>query len=244
MGCLVEDFLLQVLGVPLKLSPVDIHKGLGVIQAPAEVCLEFVPYDRDKGFSVMSPFVLLPAEADLVPQERRGKGNLGRSRSSNGSKIVLTLLTEVVVVYVGLSAVYVWGTGLQLLPGCLGNDGSWIGSGSGSRSRNRSRNGSENGNGSSNVQKSLKNPLQVILGILGDISSTTGVSAVGGFAPAGPAGWSDNLSPDSGGGEESGGATEGVMEGMTERCSQRGHLRPRTEVILELISSKTLFQTG
>ena len=59
----------------------------------------------------MSPLVLLPAETNLVPEERCGKRNLGRPCSSNGSKIVLTLLTEVVTVYVGLSAVYVRETG-------------------------------------------------------------------------------------------------------------------------------------
>ena len=47
VGCPVEDFLLLVLGVPLKLSPIGVHKGLGVTQATAEECLEFVPCDRD-----------------------------------------------------------------------------------------------------------------------------------------------------------------------------------------------------
>ena len=60
----------------------------------------------------MSPLVLLPAEADLVPEERRGKANLVRSHSSSGSKVVLALLTEVVAVHMELSEVYVWGTGL------------------------------------------------------------------------------------------------------------------------------------
>ena len=60
----------------------------------------------------MSPLILLPAETDPVPKEGCGKRNLGRPRSSGGSKIVLTLLTEVVAVYVGLSAIYVWGAGL------------------------------------------------------------------------------------------------------------------------------------
>ena len=55
-----------------------------------------------------------------------------------------------------------------------------------------------------------------------------------GFLPEGPAGWSDNLSPDSGGGEESGGAIEGATEGATEGRSRRGRPRPRTEVILAL----------
>ena len=60
----------------------------------------------------MSPLVLLPAEADPVPEKGRGKGNLDRPRSSGGSKVVLTLLTKVVAIHVGLSAVYVWEAGL------------------------------------------------------------------------------------------------------------------------------------
>ena len=123
MDCPVEDFLLLILGVPLELSPIGVHKGLGVTQTPEEECLEFVPCDQDRGFGVISPLVLLPAEADPVPQERRGKGNLGRSCGSSSSKIVLTLLTKVVAVHMGLSAIYVREMGLQLLPGCLGNNG-------------------------------------------------------------------------------------------------------------------------
>ena len=71
-----------------------------------------------------------------------------------------------------------------------------------------------------------------------------GALAMGGFTPKGPTGWSDNSSPDSGDGEESGGATEGATERVTEECLRQGHLRPWTEVILELISSKILLQTG
>ena len=146
----------------------------------AEECLEFVSCDRDGGFGVISPLILLPAEADPVPQERRGKENPSRSHSSSDSKIVLRLLTEVVTVYVGLSAIYVRRTGLQLLPQCLGNNGSW--SESGSRSRNRSGNRSKSGNRSSSLQNNLKNPLQVILGVLEDTSSSKSVSD-GGFWP-------------------------------------------------------------
>ena len=108
----------------------------------------------------MFPLVLLPMEADPVLEEGCGKKNSGRPRSSSSSKIVLTLLTEVVAVHVGLFAVYVRGTGLQLLPGHLGDDGSWGGSGSGS------------GSGSLILQNGFKNPLQVILGVLGDTSSS------------------------------------------------------------------------
>ena len=156
VGCPVEDFLQLVLGVSLDLPPVGIHKGLGVTQAPTEERLELVPRDRDRGLCVMSPLVLLPAEADPVSEEKRGKGNLGRPRSSSGSKVVLTLLTEVVAVHVGLSAVYIRGAGLQLLSGHLEDDGDRDESGSGS--------------GSSSLQNGLKNLLQVILRVFGDTS--------------------------------------------------------------------------
>ena len=63
----------------------------------------------------MSPLVLLLAEADPVSEERRDKENPGSSCSPSGSKIFLILLIEVIVVYIGLSAIYVRGTGLQWL---------------------------------------------------------------------------------------------------------------------------------
>ena len=154
VGCPVEDFLKLILGVSLDLTPVGIHKGLGVTQAPAEERLELILGDRDRGIGVMPPLVLLPAEANSVPEEGRGKGNPGRPCSSGGSKVVLILLTEVVAVNVGLSVVYVRGAGLQLLPGHLDDDGSWDESGS--------------GRGSSSLQNGLKNLLQVILRVLGD----------------------------------------------------------------------------
>ena len=178
MGYPVDDFLLLVLGVPLELFPVGVHKGLGVTLATAEECLEFVPCDRDRGFGVMSLLVLLSVEADPVSQEGRRKRNPERSHGSSSSKIVLTLLTKVVAVHVRLSALYVWRTGLQLLSVCLGNDGSWSGSGS----RNKCGNKSGSGYRSFSLQNSLKNPLQVILGVLEDTSSSKSVSD-GGFGP-------------------------------------------------------------
>ena len=55
----------------------------------------------------MSLLVLLLAETDLVPKEGRDKKNPGRPRSSSSSKMVLTLLAEVVAVHVRLSAIYI-----------------------------------------------------------------------------------------------------------------------------------------
>ena len=106
----------------------------------------------------MSPLVLLPAEADPVLEERRGKGSLGRLRGFSGSKVVLTLLTKVEAVHVGLSSVYVRGAGLQLLPGHFRDNGSWDRSGSGSWSLS--------------FQNGLKNMMQITLRILGDTISS------------------------------------------------------------------------
>ena len=68
---------------------------------------------------------------------------------------------------------------------------------------------------------------------LGILLAAAGALAMGAFVK-GPAGWLDNLSPNSEGGEESRGATEGAAE----QRSRQGRLRPRIEIILELISSK------
>ena len=141
MGCPVKDFLKLVLGVPLGLSPIRVYKSLGVTQVPAEERLELGPCDWERSVCVMFLLVLLPAEADPVPEEGRGKKNLDMPLSSGGSKVVLTLLTKVVAVHVRLLAVYVWGTGLQLLAGCLGDNRSRSGSGSGNESENGNRSG-------------------------------------------------------------------------------------------------------
>ena len=90
--CPVEDFLLLMLGVSLELSPVGIHKSLWVTQASSEEYLKLVPRDRDRDFDIMSPLILLLAEANPVPKERHGKKNSGRLRNSSSSKVVFTLL--------------------------------------------------------------------------------------------------------------------------------------------------------
>ena len=93
-------------------------------QASLEERLELVLRDRDKGVCILSPLVLLPAEANPVPEEEHGKKNLRRLRNSSSSKVVLGLLTEGVKVHVGLPTIYVRETGLQLLPRRFGNNGS------------------------------------------------------------------------------------------------------------------------
>ena len=99
-----------------------------------EECFELVIRDQNRAVCGLLPLVLLPTETNLVPKEGYDKKYLSRHHSSSGSKVVLTLLIEIVVVYVRLSAIYVKRTGLQLISGLLGIDGSWGGSGSDSRS--------------------------------------------------------------------------------------------------------------
>ena len=61
---------------------------------------------------------------------------------------------------------------------------------------------------------------------LGILVAATETTATGGFVLEGPAGYLET--PDFGGGEESGGVTEGA----TEKCYWQRRLRPETEVIL------------
>ena len=89
------------------------------------------------------------------------------------------------------------------------------------------RTGVRTGTGAQASRTALRILCKLSLEYLGTLVAATGASAMGGFAPEGPAGWSDNLSPDSGGRKESRGATERATERTTEG-----------------LSSKTLFQTA
>ena len=115
----------------------------------------------------MSPLVLLPAETDPVLEKRYGKRNPIRLYSSSNSKIVFTLLTEVIAVHVRLSAIYVRRTSFQLLLRRLKENGSWDGSGSASLC----------------LQNGLKHLLQVIFGVFGDTNSSNRGVNNGGFCP-------------------------------------------------------------
>ena len=86
--------------------------------------LELISRNRDKAVCVLLLLVLLPAETDPVLEKGCGKKNLGRPHSSNDSKVVFTLQTEIVAVYVGLSVIYIWETGLKLILEHLGDNES------------------------------------------------------------------------------------------------------------------------
>ena len=112
----------------------------------------------------MFPLILLPVEANPVPEKERSKKNPVSFCSFSNSKIVLTLLTEVIAVHVGIFVIYVQGMGLQwLISGLLKGGGSW----------GRS--------GSSSLQNGLENLLQVIFRILKDIGNSGGSNSNGRF---------------------------------------------------------------
>ena len=159
MHCPIEDFLWLVLGVFSDLFSVTVYKNSEVFKATAKKRFELVSHDRDKAVCILSPLILLSAEIYPVSEEKRGKKNLVSPCSSRGSKKVLTLLIKVIAVYIRLFTVHIWETGLQqLILGLLKDGGSWGWSGSGSLS----------------LQNGLKNLLQVIFGILEDISNSNG----------------------------------------------------------------------
>lgn len=64
--------------------------------------LKLVLYNQDIAAYVLFPLVLLQSKADLVLEEKRGKKNLVRPLSSSNNKVVLTLLIEVVILYIRL----------------------------------------------------------------------------------------------------------------------------------------------
>ncbi len=59
--------------------------------------------------------MLLLAEVDLILQKKSCKQNSDWPNSSADGKIVLTLLTKVITLYVGPTAVNVWGLGLEFV---------------------------------------------------------------------------------------------------------------------------------
>ncbi len=59
--------------------------------------------------------MLLPADVDLVPEERGRKRNSVWSGGPADDTMVLILLTEVVAFYVRLTAVDIWGFGLEFV---------------------------------------------------------------------------------------------------------------------------------
>ena len=102
---LIQDIFLLVLGIPLDLGPVTIHKGSGISYVLTKEGLEFLPGDVDCAFSLMLPLVLLLTEVDAVLKEGCCKENAVGAFGSSGGKVIFTLLTEVIVFFVRLTII-------------------------------------------------------------------------------------------------------------------------------------------
>lgn len=136
----------------------------------AEKRLKLVPRNWNRAIYILFLLTLLSVEVDLIPQEQHGTKNPVSFCSFSNSKVVFTLLTEVIAVYIGHSTIHIQGTNLQkLIEGLLRVGQSWDRSGSKSESLS--------------LQNGLHNPLQLILGILGDMSSNGKDDSDGRYCP-------------------------------------------------------------
>lgn len=88
-------------------------KGSGFSQAPTKENLEFVPSNGDRAFAFYPMLVLLPTKIGSVPDKQCCKGYSVWSLSSSSCKVVLTLLTEVIALHVGLFTIHIWEPGLE-----------------------------------------------------------------------------------------------------------------------------------
>ena len=111
VSCHVKDFLQLILEITFNLFPIAIYKSLEVPQTFTRKCLELVSGHLGSAVGVVFLLVLLLAEADLVLKKKRSKGNLVNPLNSSGDKVVFTLLTKVVGLYIRLSALHIWRTG-------------------------------------------------------------------------------------------------------------------------------------
>lgn len=61
--------------------------------------------------------MFLPIEVDLVPKKRSYKRDLVWSGGFSGGKVVLTLFTEVIILYIGLNAINIRRHDIELILG-------------------------------------------------------------------------------------------------------------------------------
>lgn len=102
----VKDLFQLVLKILLNLCLIDIYKNSDISQASAEKHFKLVLRDQNRAVGILFLLVLLLAKADLI-SKKSSKKNLVKLFSFSSYKKVLILLTEVVIFYVGFSAIYV-----------------------------------------------------------------------------------------------------------------------------------------
>ena len=143
----ILNFLLLVLEISLNPAPDGIHERPGVPETLSEECLELNP--RQGSHCLASKLVLVPTKADSITKEQSCKRGTVKASGTGGSKMVFTLLTEVVAFYVRLSIIEIGEPSLQLALSVSGGFGT---TSLGLKER---------------VHAKLRYPLKVFLGILG-----------------------------------------------------------------------------
>ena len=106
-------FLLLVLGIPLDLGPDASHERGGFSETLPEKSLEFVLSRGDGIVAFHLSFVLLPAEVNLISEERGRKRDAFVARGSGRVEMILTLSTEIIALHVQAAIVKVGVPGLE-----------------------------------------------------------------------------------------------------------------------------------
>ena len=97
VGCPVLGFFQLVFGIPPKLTPDTVNKGLEAPEILPEEGLELWPRDRSSAF--VTSLVLSLSEADGTTEEDGGKGGTIHPCGAWDLKIIFTLLTKVIAIY-------------------------------------------------------------------------------------------------------------------------------------------------
>ena len=111
MGSPVSDFFPLVLGVLFKLTPDAVNKSMRAFEVLLEENFELWPQDRSGAF--VAALVLSLFEADGITEEDDGKKDMIYPYATWGFKIIFTLLTKMVAIYVKFSGVDFQGFSLE-----------------------------------------------------------------------------------------------------------------------------------
>lgn len=104
-----------ILGVSLDFIPDVIYKRLRVNHIFTEKDLEFQPRYRCYPFALMTALILYLSKADNPTKEKGGKQDTIITYGPSGVKVILTLLTKVVAVYMKFPEIQVGKSSLKQL---------------------------------------------------------------------------------------------------------------------------------
>ena len=111
MGSLISGFFQLVFRVSPKLTPNAVNKGLRASEVFLEERRKL--WLRDGSDIFVAAFVLNPSEADGTTEEGGGKEDTIYSCGAWGFKIIFTLLTKILAIYVRFSGVGFRGPSLE-----------------------------------------------------------------------------------------------------------------------------------